>query len=632
MTTKGSYSLGEAYDAAKDGVLGQVAPNTPSAMSPTAGFNVLNLTPTLLSSGFSASFNNDTHTSSQWQVAETQDFATLAYDSGISSDLTHHTVPANNLVISKQYFWRVRHKGAARGWSGWSAYNYFVIHAPSAPVGECIYDVPGTESFIVPANVTSICVLCVGAGGTGRPSPYASGGGGGGLAYKNNIPVTPGQSIVVTVGAPGSRAAALDTQNTGGTSSFGGYVSATGGTSDGGQNLGGSGVGGDGNATGGRGNNGTELNNDRGGGGGGAAGYTGNGGQANGGPISGGGGTGGNNGFSGGESGGGGGGVGLFGEGASGAVPAGGGTGGNGGSGGGDSSNSFGGTYGGGGGGQGGQGTSAATGGVGAVRVIWGEGRSFPNNAGVATPWGEAVFTTTGVNTFTVPYGVTSISGVAIGGGGKGSAAYGQGKGGSGGGLHYRNNITVTPGQQITVFVGAAGTSSPGSGNVDDINWTDGQATYIGVSESNFLIGATGGASNGGTPGVPGLGASFGIGGVGGSSIGGGGGAGGYTGNGGAGGAGGSSDLGTPGSDGASGQGGGGSGGQGGQAQTAGNTGGSSASQGQGASLYGLNAGENLYGFGGGAACKNTTSNRAGGDGGARIIWGVNRSFPNNAV
>ena len=64
----------------------------------------------------------------------------------------------------------------------------------------------GTYTFVVPAGVTSISAVCVGGGG--RPNRISNttvgagiGGGGGALAWVNNIPVTPGESLTVVVGA-----------------------------------------------------------------------------------------------------------------------------------------------------------------------------------------------------------------------------------------------------------------------------------------------------------------------------------------------------------------------------------------------------------------------------------------------
>lgn len=109
-------------------------------------------------------------------------------------------------------------------------------------------------TFTVPAGVTFVRVRVWGAGGN-------SGGGGGGFAMRA-INLSGTSSVAVTVGASGSP---------GGTSSFGAFVSATGGLSSA-SPTGGSGIGGDVNYSGGTGN----LT----GGGGGAAGLFGNGGGA----------------------------------------------------------------------------------------------------------------------------------------------------------------------------------------------------------------------------------------------------------------------------------------------------------------------------------------------------------------
>ena len=60
------------------------------------------------------------------------------------------------------------------------------------------YTAPGTYKWTCPAGVTSVCVVCVGAGG--NASAGASGGGGE-LRYKNNIPVIAGTNYTVVVGA-----------------------------------------------------------------------------------------------------------------------------------------------------------------------------------------------------------------------------------------------------------------------------------------------------------------------------------------------------------------------------------------------------------------------------------------------
>jgi len=307
--------------------------------------------------------------------------------------------------------------------------------APSNPVGQQEYTTPGTYSWTAPSNVTSVCVVCIGGGGGGA-GYFGCGGAGGGLAYKNNITVTPGSSYTVTVGSGGSGLGDAQTRSTnsgsissgnGGTSSFSG-VSASGGqhgyglsTTNPVRPTGGSPSGHDGGGTGGtcEGDYSTASSNYHSSGGGGAGGYSGNGGKGAG-SIAGNGtlvnataGSGGGGGGGGSRivttsnsyGGAGGGGVGIYGEGTSGSA----GTtdtsqppgnqvstsvGGGGGSSGGDGAISTdstngtggdGGAYGGGGGSGHSAGDSSNTIGLGgdgqggAVRIIWGTGRAFPS-------------------------------------------------------------------------------------------------------------------------------------------------------------------------------------------------------------------------------------------------------------
>lgn len=252
-------------------------------------------------------------------------------------------------------------------------------------------------NFTVPAGVTQISAVVVGGGGGASACPGTSnfsgnGGGGGGLAY-GTFAVTSGETLTVAVGAGGAGGSG----STG--SGFGGGMSqilrgstsllqATGGSGGvygGGAKAGGTSSGTERDGGGNGGSGGESKNNNGGGGGGGAAGYSGNGGNAgsgNGGigaDGSGGGGGGGGGQSSGGVQNNGGGGVGLLGEGSNGS---GGATndGGNGGSGGGNHSGRHGGSYGGGGGGL--EDDTSGTGGGGgggAVRIMWGDNRSYPS-------------------------------------------------------------------------------------------------------------------------------------------------------------------------------------------------------------------------------------------------------------
>ena len=283
----------------------------------------------------------------------------------------------------------------------------------STPPGNQEYTSSGTYTFTVPSGIENICVVCVGAGGKSGIGNSGQAGGGGALAWKNNITVTPGSTGTVTVGAPGNHSG--NNGNSGGLSKFNyngvDYAIANGGgggNGDGNQsggNAGGGGsIGGDVDGGGAGGAGGQDSQNFGGPGGGGAGGYTGKGGdgatsQTNGGNAvtgqagSGGGGGGGGKGGQSEVGGGGGGGVGIFGLGSSGSGGTGhgngsgspgnpGNSGSNGNNGGGGQGNNggSGGTYGGGHGGP--QSSASGNGpGQGAVRIIWGTGKSFPNNA-----------------------------------------------------------------------------------------------------------------------------------------------------------------------------------------------------------------------------------------------------------
>lgn len=97
-----------------------------------------------------------------------------------------------------------------------------------------VYETAGTFTFTVPAGITKVyVVMCIGGGGGaggGAGTGAASSGGGGG-AVKQWVLIsglTPGDSITVTVGA-GGMGASTGTGQSGGTSSFGAYVTAAGG-------------------------------------------------------------------------------------------------------------------------------------------------------------------------------------------------------------------------------------------------------------------------------------------------------------------------------------------------------------------------------------------------------------------
>lgn len=81
-------------------------------------------------------------------------------------------------------------------------------------------------TFTVPANVTSISIVCIGGGASSYHQTIVTsgggmgGGGGGALAYRNNISVTPGQQIVVRAGHGGKYNSTSAQPSAGGKSEF----------------------------------------------------------------------------------------------------------------------------------------------------------------------------------------------------------------------------------------------------------------------------------------------------------------------------------------------------------------------------------------------------------------------------
>jgi hypothetical protein len=94
----------------------------------------------------------------------------------------------------------------------------------------------GAANFVMPASgVADVIVVGGGGGATGNDSAtvYASPCGGGGGWSIGTVSATPGTTVTITAGAPGIAAAAGGSAGTGGTSSFGSHLSATGGTGGG---------------------------------------------------------------------------------------------------------------------------------------------------------------------------------------------------------------------------------------------------------------------------------------------------------------------------------------------------------------------------------------------------------------
>lgn len=223
-------------------------------------------------------------------------------------------------------------------------------------------------------------------------------------------------------------------------------------------------------------------------------------------------------------------------------------------------------------------------------------------------PVGQQAWTTPGTYSWTVPEGVTSVCAVCVGGGGAGgydgSRYY---SGGSGGSLAYANNVSVTPGETLSVVVGVGGILNAYAASASTVQrgstilCSGGRYGQTNVGTAAWAGGA--GVSAGAKKGFP-VGA---------------GGAGGYAGPGGNGSF---TTTATPGS----------GGGAAGGTSTAGLYGGG------GVGIYGQGASGTSAGMGGSGGANGTggaggafgggSGNSSGAGGAVRIIWGSGRAYP----
>ncbi len=347
------------------------------------------------------------------------------------------------------------------------------------------------QTFTVPAGVTTVTIRAIGAGG----GPRASGPtlGGIGALVQGDFTVTPGQQLTLLVGGAGNGGTGADHGGGGGSFVWAGtgpvslanlMLAAGGGggassTSSGGDALvttsGAAGAAGGTGSTGGSGG----TNGAGGTGGSGAPGGTGSGGGGGGGILS-----------SGAPSGSGGTAISLGGAGGTTGGGFGGGGGGRGGGGGGG-----GGYSGGGGGGEGFSGNGGGGGsfnrGTNQVNLA---GAVSAGNGRVVIAWSPVggcgapctLNHTGGLQTFTVPPGVTTLTIKAVGAsGGSSSSATG------GAGASLQGDFTVTPGERLTVLVGGSGEARGGGGG--SFVW---RGTDL-VSSSNLLLAAGGGVGAG---------------------------------------------------------------------------------------------------------------------------------------
>tara|TARA_A100001035_G_scaffold279498_1_gene281124 strand:+ start:1854 stop:2819 length:966 start_codon:yes stop_codon:yes gene_type:complete len=117
----------------------------------------------------------------------------------------------------------------------------------------------------------------------------------------------------------------------------------------------------------------------------------------------------------------------------------------------------------------------------------FGGGATSLSNAGEGITVGQDAYTTAGTYTWTCPAGVTSVSVVCIGAGGTVDTSYG----GCAGSLAYKNNITVTPGQNYTIVVGATNTATGSGGQYLASNSRGGNSSAFGTVAEGGMGGSS---------------------------------------------------------------------------------------------------------------------------------------------
>lgn len=168
------------------------------------------------------------------------------YDNN-GSDTVANTASVN-LTEGTAYYFR------AFAYTYRNSIRQYTTATTGAQVTGMPYRVQGSQTFtssgtfIVPANVVTIDIFCVGGGSSGITR--LAGGAGGGAGYtatKKSHAVTPGQQIAVVIGAGGAQPPNAGTSNPGAATTFGGTIlTAAGGKVPSGQQGGAGGSGGGG--------------------------------------------------------------------------------------------------------------------------------------------------------------------------------------------------------------------------------------------------------------------------------------------------------------------------------------------------------------------------------------------------
>lgn len=88
-----------------------------------------------------------------------------------------------------------------------------VIQYRAHPVGQQDFLNPGTHTFTVPERVTQLAMVCVGGGQGAYDLGGDRGGEGGSLRWRNYVDVTPGETLTVVVGKGGTMSLDLAVRN-----------------------------------------------------------------------------------------------------------------------------------------------------------------------------------------------------------------------------------------------------------------------------------------------------------------------------------------------------------------------------------------------------------------------------------
>lgn len=140
--------------------IGDSTPKVPVIIAPVSGSEQPSFPVNVVSSAFAMQtpLASDTHQMSDWEVSENGIFTNIVQSSyNDTANKTSFTV--SGLTIGKIYYVRVRHKGAATGWSGWSKTNA-IMTKTSYPIRQSwqfVAPKPDPSWFTVSESLNGTC-------------------------------------------------------------------------------------------------------------------------------------------------------------------------------------------------------------------------------------------------------------------------------------------------------------------------------------------------------------------------------------------------------------------------------------------------------------------------------------------